>query len=164
MQPNYLTKNISLRKYTAFDLPFMQALYASTRESELAITNFSEQEKETFIAQQFNAQLQHYSQHYCTDEFNIIEYEGSPIGRLFVDHWPSEIRIVDIALTPEFQGKGLGTYFFQRLFSQAKKNKKPVSIHVEHNNPAKKLYERLGFQLKTKTNDIYLLMEWQPEH
>ena len=142
----------------------MQSLYASTRESELALTNFSEQEKQNFVTQQFTAQYSHYTQHYCTDSFNIIELNNKPIGRLFIDNWENEIRIVDIALLPDFRNMGIGTYYFRQLFEQASQNEKSVTIHVEHNNPARRLYERLGFELKTQTNDIYLLMEWQSEH
>lgn len=162
MQENNWHNLISLRKHTTDDLAFMQALYASTREAELAITNFTRQEKETFLSQQFNAQYQHYLQHYNSDKFDIIESGGKAIGRLFVDHWDREIRIVDISLIPEYQNRGLGSYLFKQLFAQAKISKKTVTIHVEHNNPAKKLYQRLGFELKTQTNEIYLLMQWTP--
>lgn len=164
MQENHWCSKTSLRKHTHDDIPFMQDLYASTRESELAMTNFSPSEKLNFLSQQFNAQYQHYTQNYCTDAFNIIELNNKPIGRLFVDYWEKEIRIVDIALIPEYRNAGLGTYYFHQLFSQARSSGKSVTIHVEHNNPARQLYERLGFALKTQTNEIYLLMEWQAEH
>ncbi len=36
-----------------------------------------------------------------------------------------------------------------------------VSIHVEHDNPARRLYDRLGFQ-HVDTNGVYHLMEWRP--
>lgn len=160
MQSQNWDHTISLRLHQKSDLPFMQALYASTRESELAAINISAQEKQNFINQQFGAQYLHYSEHYSTDAFNIIEYKGEPIGRLFVDYWSKEIRVVDIALLPDYCNKGLGSYLFKQLFEQAKMSGRTVTIHVEHNNPAKKLYERLGFMMKTKTNDIYLLMEW----
>lgn len=153
---------VSLRTHTADDLAFMQALYASTREAELALTNFTQKEKEAFIQQQFSAQYQHYLRHYNSEKFDIVEFDGQAIGRLFVDHWENEIRIVDIALTPAFQNKGLGSYLFAQLFEQAKAANKAVTIHVEHNNPARNLYERLGFELKTQTNEIYLLMQWTP--
>jgi len=162
MPTNQWADKVTLRKYRDSDISFMQALYASTRESELAMTNFSQQEKINFIHQQFSAQTAHYTQHYCADAFNIIELEGKPIGRLFVDYWDNEIRIVDIALISEYRNTGLGTFLIQQLFEQARESKKAVTIHVEHNNPAKRLYERLGFKLKTKTNEIYLLMEWIP--
>ncbi|WDD98524.1 GNAT family N-acetyltransferase [Thalassomonas actiniarum] len=162
MQENNGHHLVSLRKHTTDDLAFMQALYASTREAELAMTNFTRQEKEAFIQQQFNAQYQHYLHHYNSDKFDIIEFDGQAIGRLFVDHWDREIRIVDITLTPDYQNKGIGSYLFKQLFEQAKAGNKAVTIHVEHNNPAKNLYQRLGFELKTQTNEIYLLMQWTP--
>ncbi len=37
-----------------------------------------------------------------------------------------------------------------------------LSIHVEHDNPARRLYDRLGFQ-HVDTNGVYHLMEWRPE-
>ncbi len=154
---------ISLRQYQNSDLPFMQELYASTREEELALTNLSLKEKQAFIAQQFSAQYMHYTQNYCTDNFNIIEHNGKAVGRLFVDYWRREIRVVDISLVSSHRNKGLGTYLFNKLFKKAKQSSRSVTIHVEHNNPAKRLYERLGFVVKSKTNEIYLLMEWRPK-
>jgi ribosomal protein S18 acetylase RimI-like enzyme len=140
----------------------MLSLYGSTRESELAMTNFTEQEKRVFSEQQFNAQYAHYNQHYCSDYFNIVELDGLPVGRLFVDYWQTEIRIVDIALAADYRNTGLGSYLLNGLFKQARKTNKAVTIHVEHNNPAKRLYERLGFVFKTQTNEVYFLMEWLP--
>ncbi len=161
MQSHNWANAVSLRLYQNEDLPFMQALYASTREAELALTAFSLQEKQIFLAQQFSAQYIHYTKNYCTDAFNIIEHKGEAIGRFFVDYNSDDIRVVDIALASDFRNKGIGSYLFEQLFEQARRSKRSVTIHVEHNNPAKKLYERLGFTEKTQTNEIYFLMEWQ---
>lgn len=161
MQLQNLDDVLSLRAHTQKDLPFMQSLYASTREQELAMTNFNSQEKQHFILQQFSAQYMHYTEQYCTDSFNIIEFMGEPIGRFFIEYRSDDIRIVDITIIPERRNQGIATYLFNTLFSRAKKSNQSVSIHVEHNNPAKNLYERLGFKVKSKTNDIYLLMEWK---
>src|SRR3712207_7531251 len=57
--------------------------------------------------QQFSAQSTHYAAHYPTAEFNIIELEGKPIGRLYVDRWPREIRIIDIALMDDYRNSGI---------------------------------------------------------
>lgn len=154
--------HLHLRKYTTDDIAFMQTLYASIREPELAMTNFNTQERHEFISQQFMAQYIHYTKHYCTDKFFIVEIAGQPVGRVFVDHWDNEIRIVDIALMPEHRGQGLGTHLFQQVMDDGKRLSLPVSVHVERNNPARFLYERLGFKLKTERDDVYLLMEWRP--
>ena len=162
MQSQNWDRTISLRLYQNHDLNFLQELYASIREEELALTNFSLKEKQTFIAQQFSAQHIHYTKHYCTDDFYIVEYKGESIGRFFVDYWDKEIRVVDIAFMPPYRNSGLGTYLFNQLFDKARKSKRSVTIHVEHNNRAKILYERLGFRVKGRTNEVYLLMEWLP--
>ena len=153
---------ISQRRYTNNDLTFLETLYGTTREYELANANFTPAEKAAFISQQFSAQTLHYTGNYCTDHFNIVEVDGVPAGRLFIDFWDREIRIVDIALLPQFQQSGLGSYLIKEVFKTASQSDKPVTIHVEFQNPARVLYERLGFKYKQQTNDVYLLMEWVP--
>lgn len=162
MQYENGSRDVTLRQHTQDDIPFMQALYRATREHELALTNFSSEQKAAFADQQFSAQYRHYTHHYCTDAFNIVEVEGKRAGRFFVDYWDNQIRVVDIALTEEHRNAGLGTYLFNQLFDEARVAGLPVTIDVEQNNRARRLYERLGFVLKSQPDDIYLLMEWRP--
>ena len=115
--------------------------------------------KDRFIQQQFAAQTQHYHTNYCSDFFNIIEVDENNAGRFFVDYWSNEIRIVDIALLPKFQNSGLGTYLMKKILKEGQAQDKPVTIHVEEQNPARRLYERLGFKEKSRFNDVYILME-----
>jgi ribosomal protein S18 acetylase RimI-like enzyme len=96
-----------------------------------------------------------------TAQFFIIEAEKVPAGRLYVEHSEKEIRILDIALLPEFRGKGIGTHFLRDLQKQAQTASKVLSIHVETFNPAKRLYERLGFVL-AEDKGVYHFMTWTP--
>ena len=52
-----------------------------------------------------------------------------------------------------------GGGIMQDLLDEAAAEGKAVRIHVERNNPAMHLYQRLGFQQIGDT-DVYLLMEW----
>ncbi|MGK0215997.1 MAG: ribosomal protein S18 acetylase RimI-like enzyme [Gammaproteobacteria bacterium] len=153
------TNRVKLRRFTEQDLTFMEQLYAVGRVTELAMTPFSDEQKSLFIKQQFTAQLTHYTTHYNSEKFEIIEVDGQMAGRLFIDIWDNEIRIVDIALAPHIQNQGLGGYLLNKVIEQGRTLKKPVTIHVEQNNPAKRLYERLGFKEKSRTNEVYILME-----
>jgi ribosomal protein S18 acetylase RimI-like enzyme len=47
----------------------------------------------------------------------------------------------------------------QDLLDEAAAAGKPVRIYVEHNNPAMRLYRRLGFQ-QVGDSGVYFLMEW----
>ncbi len=155
-----LQDNIHLRSATAGDIGFMRDLYIGTRMSELAASGLPEPAFRQFLAVQFAAQHQHYTTHYNTSDFNIVEADGVPIGRFFVDYWRTEIRVVDITLTPQARGQGIGSYLFQLIFDQALARKSPVTIHVDRNNRALGWYEHMGFSLKADSDPVYLLMEW----
>ena len=110
---------------------------------------------------QFQAQHQHHQTYYPEASFQVILYEGDPIGRLYVAHWDTEIRLVDIAILPAHRGTGIGTAILTDVLAEGQRIGKPVSIHVEQYNPALRLYERLGF-VHRSTSGVYFLMEWQP--
>lgn len=139
----------------------MRLLYESTREEEMKRFPFDEFQKKEFLDQQFGAQYQHYQLHYPTCERNIIEVNGMPAGRLWIDEWRDQIRLVDIALMPEWRGSGIGSILLDDVLARGAKAGKPVTIHVEGYNPALRLYERLGF-VKVDTNGVYFLMKWTP--
>ena len=134
-----------LRPTTPDDREFLLAVYGSVREAELAQADWPPGGKEAFVTQQFDAQDQYYREYYPGASFDVIEVDGQPAGRLYVDRWPAEIRIVDIAIVPEFRGRGIGERLLRELISEGESSGKPVTIHVEQGNPARRLYERLGF-------------------
>jgi ribosomal protein S18 acetylase RimI-like enzyme len=154
-------RTIALREATSDDYPFMRTLYGSTRQEEMARFPFTDAEKESFLDQQFAAQYRHYAVHYPSCERRIIEIDGEPAGRLWVDEWSDQIRIVDIAIMPEWRGTGIGRTLLRGVMERASAGGKPVTIHVEAFNPALTLYRRLGF-VSVDTNGVYLLMKWTP--
>jgi ribosomal protein S18 acetylase RimI-like enzyme len=153
---------VSLRPITPEDVPFLAAVYASTRWDELAPTGWSDEEKAVFCRRQFDAQSAHYREHYPGAAFEIIEKDGRGIGRLYVARWEKEIRIVDISLLPEFRGTGLGTKMLRDLQEEARASGKSLTIHVERFNPALGLYQRLGFR-EVEDKGVYLLMRWESD-
>ena len=160
--PHELPIGVALRPMLETDLAFLERVYGSTRESELAQTDWSDAQKAQFIAFQFKAQHQHYTTHYHGAEFLVIERDGLPVGRLYL-HWRSdELRIVDIALLPEARGAGIGKALLDALMSRAAAQGKGVSIHVEQMNPAMRLYQRLGF-VRIGEHGVYHLMAWRPD-
>ena len=152
---------ITLRPATDADYDFMRLLYHSTRAEEMQHFPFDDAEKKTFLDQQFAAQYEHYGIHYPTCERNIIEQDGRPVGRLWIDEWRDQIRLVDVALMPESRAGGVGSALLHDVLARGAKAGKPVTIHVEAYNPALRLYKRLGFE-HVDTNGVYYLMRWTP--
>jgi GNAT superfamily N-acetyltransferase len=133
---------VSLRPITPGDESFLASLYASTRTEELAQTNWSEEQKAMFCRMQFNAQTVDYRANYPDASFQIIERDGVAAGRLLVLRSDEKIHVIDIALLPEHRGAGIGTKFLRELQDEAKAAGKPLSIHVERFNPARRRVEQ----------------------
>ena len=152
---------ISLRPITQQDEEFLARVYASSRAEELAITDWSEEQKADFCRRQFDAQSAYYTANYPGASFQIIERDGWPVGRLYVARWEKEIRIVDITLLPEARGSGIGTELLRDLQDETRSAGKSLTIHVERFNRALAWYRRLGFR-ELEDKGVYLLMSWSP--
>lgn len=150
---------VQLRPVKDEDGEFLARLYASTREEELGPTGWSDEQKRLFCRMQFDAQAAHYREHYPAAEYSVIECDGVAGGRLYVNRGAKEIRIMDLALLPEWRGKGIGSRLLRELQEETAAGGIRLSIHVEKFNPALRLYERLGFQ-PAEDRGVYLLLSW----
>lgn len=151
----------TLRPAGAEDLAFLQRLYASTRLGELAGLGWNDAQLQAFLAMQFEAQDRHYRHQFPAARHEVIEVEGECAGRLYTDRSGSTIHLVDIALLPGQRGGGLGTAILHSVLAEAMATTRAVSLHVAVDNPARRLYERLGF-VAGELHGLHLQMSWQP--
>lgn len=149
---------VSLRPESPGDESFLYAVYASTREEELALTNWDETMRRAFLHQQFNAMRQGYRSMFPAGEFWIIELDGKPAGRMVIHRDAAELRVVDLALLPAHRNQGVGTFLLRQLCAKADK---PVRLSVLQHNRALRWYARLGF-VKTGELGFYDELEWRP--
>jgi len=150
---------VTLRAATAGDRDFLLRVYASTREQELAAVPFTPTERAAFLEQQFIAQSAHYEREGNGSTFDVVLVDGEPAGRLIVGRWEREVRVVDIALLPEYRGHGVGGRLLREVLEEAVERGVVASIHVERDNGrALAFYERLGFERVAETG-LYVLLE-----
>lgn len=154
-------RSISFRAMVADDFDFIESLYISTRLEELALSGWSEEQKRVFLTQQHRAQHHHYQTHYDGTHWLILRQGERAVGRLYLAEWKDQVRIVDISLIPDARGHGFGGALLRDVIHWATGLGKPVWIHVEKNNPARRLYQRLGFTV-IEDKGIYDLMEVRP--
>jgi ribosomal protein S18 acetylase RimI-like enzyme len=155
------TGQIVLRPITDADRELLVDVYGSTRDEELSQVEWAPGQREAFVRMQFHAQDVDYHRNHPDGSFDVIEVDGRAAGRLYVDRRPGDIRIVDIALLPEFRGHGVGGQLIGSLMQEAAASGAKLSIHVEIHNRAATLYERLGF-VAVDEHGIYRQMEWTP--
>ena len=148
-----------LRAATPADEAWQFTIYASTRADELARTGWPPEQCEAFARQQHHAQQQHYARHFPGSVCHLILVQGDEVaGRLWVDERPDRLHILDIALLPAWRGQGLGTRCLQVLAEQAEASRRALGIQVEIHNPARRLYERLGFVADGQSHGLYQAM------
>lgn len=150
---------VEFRPETAEDLPFLQMLYASTRKAELAAIDWSAMQKTDFLRMQFGLQHRYYSEHFPDAAFDIVQHAGQDIGRRYVVRRADALTLIDMALLPQWRGQGMGTAMLYALLDEARATGKHVLLHVEHDNPARRLYLRAGFQ-EVGDNGVYSKMRW----
>lgn len=153
---------MQLRPATTADQAWLRALYASTREPELALSGWDPAGREAFIEMQFRAQTLAYRARHPGSLQQIIECEGQAAGRLWTDDTaPGELHLLDISLLPQRRQQGLGTACLRALLAQAGRHGRGLRLQVARGNPARRLYERLGLTVIDEQG-LYLDMAWHP--
>lgn len=138
---------VALRPETDADRALSKAIYASTREAELALVPWTDAQREAFIEQQFDAQFRHYRAHYVGVEWMIVVVDGIDAGRIYLGEADGMLLLVDLALLPAFRGRGVGGALMDDVLARAAAKGLPVRLHVEKDNPALAWYRRLGFEV-----------------
>ena len=77
----------------------------------------------------------------------IVEEAGARIGYLCVVDRPDHLWLDEIVLVPGARGRGIGTALVEQVIGDAAARGVPVRLGVLEQNPARRLYERLGFRV-----------------
>lgn len=107
------------------------------------------------------AQAARFRQNFQPLHVHVIVSGGEDAGLLHVERNPGEIFLVNIQIAPEFQNRGLGTEVMHSLLAEARREKLPLRLQVLKVNPARRLYERIGFAVTGETATHYQ-MRWTP--
>lgn len=151
-----------LRPLLADDGEFLFRLYASTRADEVAAFGWPAAQQEAFLRMQFNMQRRWYETAYPEAEHAIIELQGQPIGRMIVLRGQNSWQLIDISLLPGFRGQGIGGELIRALIQECAQSGAALQLQVVRNNPAIRLYNRLGFS-SIAEDKIYIQMELRPK-
>ena len=149
---------IRLRPEESSDLPFLRALFATTRV-DVTFSNLPQEQKKHFIQMQFDAQRHHYCSYYQNTEFHIIEQDGCPIGRLYLSRMPDQIRVMELTISPEHRGKGIGSRLLKAVQAQAQSLGLAVTLHAEKMGNMVEFYKPLGFEV-VEEKEAHFFMKW----
>ena len=156
-------ERLTVRAVTTEDEAFLLSVYDSTRATELAQVQWQEGQREAFVKWQFGLQRREYDLRYPDAEYDVILVDDRPAGRIWIGRDAHEIHLLDIAVLPEFQNRGVGRALLRSLIDEAKHSGKALRHMVfVMNNDAHRFYERLGFVVIEEMG-AYKHMEWKSE-
>jgi ribosomal protein S18 acetylase RimI-like enzyme len=156
--------NVELRHAVAEDEDFLLQLYLATQPIETASWNMSAAAREQLLQMQFRGRRQTYTAQYpdAEDLILCLSEEGDVkrrVGRHLVMRQEGAILGVDLAVLPEYQRQGIGRLVLQGVQRQCAKEGLRFRLQVLHSNPARRLYDRLGFRIVSQ-DLLYAQMEW----
>lgn len=151
---------LSIRPQRDADAPELFALFCQSRP-ELDLLPLDAAGRLEIKAMQFRAQAAGYAAQFPAARFDVVELAGSVIGRLVVERTGAALQLIDIALTPQARGQGVGAALLRALMAQARAAGLPMRLSVSTDNPdAQRLYLRLGFA-PTGRSPTHVSMEWR---
>lgn len=140
---------------------FLYELYSALRTPEFAMAPIDASQRDYLIRLQFRGQMYTYSEAYPNSCYHIVLLDSKPVGRLWVAQQDGAFHLVDIAMHPSLQKKGLGTVLVQRLQQEAAKARLPIRSTVSKFNPGSlRFHQRLAFQI-LREDEMNYFLEWR---
>jgi ribosomal protein S18 acetylase RimI-like enzyme len=153
----------TLRPARPEDDSFFFRLFAESQE-QLALLRSNEVLWQSLVEMQYRGRKISYATAFpeaCDSVLCLDDGDGhsSPVGRLLVDRKAHRWRIVDISVLREHRGRGLGRMALKECQAQCKDAEAKLELEVTPQNPAGRLYRRLGFRV-TGEDLLAVRMEW----
>jgi ribosomal protein S18 acetylase RimI-like enzyme len=155
------SRRITLRPAGGEDEALLCRIFAANREGPFNAAGLPEPEIARLLLMQREAQLRQYRSLFPDATVDVILVDGTPVGYLHVDRGEERYTLVDVAFLPATTGQGIGTHVVGAFLREASAAGKSVSAHVEKDNPAWRLWQRLGFRV-VDDDGVYLKIECLP--
>ena len=139
--------NVKLRSSRPEDEKFVNDLTMLVMQDYVYQTWKSDEDRKKYF----------YTNRFNLENTKIIEQDEKKIGRLTLINQEDYIYLDNIHFIPECQSRGIGKNLIEDLINEAKKKGLYVKLQVLRTNPAKALYERLGFKVYEENNTHYFM-------
>lgn len=104
------------------------------------------------------AQESFFHRNFEPSNIRVIVAEGRDVGLLHVERENEGLFLANIQILPAFQNRGVGSAVVRRAIDEAHAAGLPLRLQVlKSNHPARRLYERLGFELTQESGSHFHL-------
>lgn len=143
------------------DDDFVFGLYLQRRTDEIAAFGWDQGAEQSFLKMQFDMRRKAYRMRYPRADHRIIQTDGVPVGEMIVYRAENSLGLVDISISKEFRGRGIGAEAIRLLQNEADAEHLPIILHVDRINlDAQRLYQRIGFVVTDDSDEVTIEMKW----
>lgn len=156
--PDFPPEKILIRVVRHEDHAFLFSLFATVHANDAM---GHDKVWQSLLPMQFQAQLAQQLATQNKSSLALVCMDQTPIGKCFIEYGQEDIHIIDIALLPDYQRRGIGGHLITRLCEEAAASRRFVSLRVQKTSRALRLYLRLGFEI-AKDEGVVYLMQFRP--
>lgn len=98
-----------------------------------------------------------FRQTFNPSSIQLILVDDIEVGMLQTEQHNDELYLGNLLILPAFQNRGVGTAVLQDLLNKSSLLNLSIKLQVLKQNPAKRLYERLGFMTVEETDTYYIM-------
>jgi ribosomal protein S18 acetylase RimI-like enzyme len=160
-QINVGTSILTVRRQTAEDAAFLYRLFRDNTMRILELSGLPLAFLDDLVEMQYHSRMQTYQAMFPDAAWSIVEQAGRPVGEIVENDEHDCIYVVDIALLPECQAKGIGTALMRAVMAEGTDRGRAVRAKVMINNePSLKMFRRLGFAAGEPDAMAYVDLRW----
>ncbi len=123
---------------------------ATEEDEEFARNTHHEAYRDVIIRQfgNFNKEMQDdfFNKSWQPENLEILLNNEKEIGYCSIENFNDHIYIHELVISPDFQGRGLGSAFLEKILGEATVETLPVRLQVLKENQAQNLYRKMGFK------------------
>jgi len=135
----------TVRPAQPMDVPFLYACYKRAMHKYIEQTWRWDEE----------FQSEAFRQHLPWQRFRVIMVDGTPVGAACLLETRDQMVLEMMMIEPEFQRRRIGSDFVTKLLDHARSEGRGLKLRVMKINPARAMYERLGFVVIGEDVDTY---------
>jgi ribosomal protein S18 acetylase RimI-like enzyme len=154
-----MSQVLTLRPARTDDQEFLYRLFYSVYSEKLQLVPLSAEEKKMLLELMYQGFVRHYDLLASASDDRLVLLDNESIGRMILLQTREEIRLADLAILPQYRGRGIGSALISQLQTESMMSKRPVRLQVGRFDRALTLYKRLGFH-KIDAIGPHLHLEW----
>lgn len=151
---------VRLRTAEDADAAFLFDLFRATRGGMLG--GLPDAMVDNLLIMQYRARSQGYRDRFPRARRLVAETTDGPIGELIEHDEADAVYIVDIALLPDQQQRGIGSALVRSVMAEAAARGGVRALVVTTNDASLRMFRRLGFRETGWNDGAHLELRWTP--